>query len=478
MRPDNRVGRSLGYGISQTAGGLPVLLIGCLAQFVVALNATVVVVALPLIQADLGFSAQDLTWILNAYILTIGGFLLLAGRAGDLLGHKRVLLAGASIFTIASLVAAVSISAGILVAARALQGIAAALVVPSALSIVIATFGDGVKRRRALSVWGAANSVGASVAFVVGGVLTELLTWRAIFFINVPYGLMIVGAIHRWMPESRRSFAPHMDIAGALLFTGTAIMLVYGVVRVNQVGLLDPLAAVAAATTLVGGVMLVIVEHGRQDPLVRLGIFRIRTFTVAIGGATIVAGAALVTAYLAALYFQEALHFSPLTTGVAFLPMMIVLSVAALSTHALLGRAKVHWVMPAVLALMGLGAGLFAVVGMNSGYGASLLGLVMIYAGVGCASVIVTILASTRLSENEVGMASGLISTSFQVGGAVWLAVFSSVALASTTLVGSGGAGQEMVSGYRTGLFVVALLLIVWSAATAAILRPRSASPR
>src|SRR5262249_379694 len=305
-----------------------VLVIICLAQFMVVLDATIVNVALPHIQTALGFNEASLQWVINAYTLVFAGFLLLGGRAGDLLGRKRLFLIGLVIFTAASFLNGISQTSGMLIGFRALQGFGAALISPAAPSIISTTFDEGKERARALAVWAAIG--GSAVGLVLGGALTQAFSWRWIFFINVPVGIFAFFAALRLVPESKDEHAHKgYDLAGAVTVTGGLMLLVYGLVNSAQHGWGSTVAIrsfVASAALVIG---FVLIEHGPAEPLVRLSIFRVRSLTTANLSMFLAFSGMFAMFFFNTQYIQRALGFGPLKAGVAFLPFTAGIMISA-----------------------------------------------------------------------------------------------------------------------------------------------------
>src|SRR4051794_1999236 len=307
-----------------------VLVIVCLAQFMVVLDATIVNIALPSIQKGLTFSDADLQWVVNAYTLVFGGFLLLGGRAADLLGRKRLFVAGIALFSLASVLNGFAQSSGILIAGRALQGLGGALVSPAALSILMTSFPGAQERTKALGVWSATVAGGAAAGLLLGGILTDLLSWEWIFFVNVPVGVIAVIAALRFVPESRDETAHRsFDAAGAVTVTGGLVVLVYAIVKAQEFGWSSArtLAMLGASAALL--VAFVAIERRSSAPLVRLSMFRTRTLTAANIAMMLVASGMFSMFYFVSLYVQEVLGYSPLRAGLAFLPVTFGMIIGA-----------------------------------------------------------------------------------------------------------------------------------------------------
>jgi EmrB/QacA subfamily drug resistance transporter len=412
-----------------------VLVLVCLAQFMVVLDATITNVALPSIQRDLGMNDADLQWIVNAYTLVFGGFLLLGGRAGDLIGRKRVFLAGVVLFTVASLLCGLAPSDTWLIVARGLQGLGAALVSPAALSIVTTTFAEGAQRTKALGVWAAIAVGGGAIGLVLGGVLVDALSWEWIFYVNVPVGIVAFALSFVLVPESMDEHAHRsFDALGALTVTGGLVALVYGIVRSAEAGWgsVEVLAFLALAAVLLTA--FVLIELRARAPLVRLDIFRVRTLRAANVAMLLVASALFAMFFFNTLYVQRVLGYTALEAGVAFLPF---------TAGIIIGSGISQKLIPALGAretpVVGLG---LAVVGMllllrlqpDGSYVADLLpGILLTSIGMGLVFVPVTLIATSGLPAEDAGLASGLFNTSQQIGGALGLALLSTLATTKTT---------------------------------------------
>ncbi|MEA2426444.1 MAG: hypothetical protein QOF37_72, partial [Thermoleophilaceae bacterium] len=420
-----------------------VLVLVCFAQFMVVLDATIVNVALPSIQRSLNFSAANLQWIVNGYTLVFGGFLLLGGRAGDLFGRKRLFLAGLALFTFASLLNGLAQSSEMLIAARALQGLGAALVSPAALSIITTSFADGPARTKALGVWGGIAASGSAVGLLLGGVLTEALSWEWIFFVNIPIGIVAFILSLRYVPESRAEKRPGgADIAGAVSVTGGLIVLVYALVKAQEFGWgsARTLGLVALAIGLLAA--FVEIERRSAHPLVRLGVFRIRTLAAANSVMLLVISGMFAMFFFASIYVQEILGYSPIQAGLAFLPVTAGIMIGAGSAQGLVPRIGVRNVGLAGMTLAAAGLLLLSGVPTHGTYASDLLpALLLVSVGMGLTFVPLTLIATTGVDANDAGLASGLFNTSQQVGGALGLAVLSTLAANRTSSV-LGGLGH------------------------------------
>jgi len=460
-----------------------VLVLVCLAQFMVILDATITNVALPSIQRDLNFSATDLQWVVNSYTLLFGGFLLLGGRAGDLVGRKKIFLSGVVLFSTASLLCGLSQSGGMLIAARALQGLGAALVSPAALSIITTTFAEGPDRTKALGVWSAIAAGGAAFGLLLGGILTQLLSWEWIFFVNVPVGIAALVFSLRHVPESK---APgehtSFDIAGAVTVTAGLIVLVYGIVKAESFGWgsARTLGLFAAAIVLLA--TFVTVERRSDEPLIRLGVFRIRSLTVANIVLLAVGAGMFANFFFASLYVQEILGYSPLEAGLAFLPVTVGIGVGAGMAQQLIKRFDVRHIGVVGMLLAGVGLFILSRAPVDGTYLGNLLpGLIPMSIGMGLTFVPITLIATTNVGEEDAGLASGLFNTSQQVGGALGLAILSTLAADKTADVlaglgrrpGPADQASAMVEGFHVAFVGASLLLVAGAIMLAALLRAR-----
>src|SRR3954452_1474966 len=411
------------------------LVVVCLAQFMVVLDATIVNVALPSIQSSLHFSPTDLQWVINSYTLMFGGFLLLGGRAADFFGRRRLFLAGVAVFSIASLINGLASSSEMLIIGRGLQGLCGAMVSPAALSIITTTFAEGPDRNKALGVWSAIAAGGAAVCMLLGGILTDLLSWEWCFFVNVPVGIAAIFAALRIVPNTLAEHRPKsIDIAGAVAVTSGLVVLVYAIVKAQPWGFSDArtlgLAAVAAA--LLGA--FVWIELHSEAPLVRLGIFRKRSLTGANTVMTLVAAGMFSMFFFVTLYVQEVLGFSPLKAGLAFLPVT-----GGIIIGAGIAQQGIKRLGARIQTVIGIGTaaiGMFLLTSMpyNGSYASDILpGLLFIAFGMGMTFVPITLMATTGVHGDDQGLASGLLNTAQQVGGALGLAVLSTVAFNHAT---------------------------------------------
>ncbi|MEJ7569453.1 MAG: MFS transporter [Gaiellaceae bacterium] len=412
-----------------------VLVLVCIAQFMVILDATVVNVALPSIQNDLDMSPSELQWVVNSYTLIFGGFLLLGGRAGDLIGRKRLFLAGIVVFTVASLLNGLATSSEFLILARGLQGLGAALVSPAALSIVTTTFAEGTERTKAMGVWSAIAAGGGAVGLLLGGVLTDLFSWPWIFFVNLPVGIAAFFLSLRYVPESKDEESHQaFDIAGAVTVTAGLIALVYGIVKAEEKGWLSAHTLGFGALALVLLTAFVLIERRSAEPLVRLGIFLQRTIRSANLVMLLVASGLFAMFYFNSLYLQRVLEYSPIEAGLAFVPFTLGIVIGAGLSQFLVRAIGLRSVGIAGMVLGTIGMLLFLRLDLGGDYLTDLLpGIMLISIGMGMTFVPVTLIATSGISPGDAGLASGLLNTSQQIGGALGLAILSTLATAETT---------------------------------------------
>src|SRR4051812_25784245 len=454
------------------------LILCCAAQFMVILDVSIVNVALPSIRRDLGFSATELQWVVNAYTLTFAGFLLLGGRAADLLGRRRVFVFGLVLFALASLAGGLSTTQEMLVAARALQGVGGAVVAPATLSILTTSFAEGDERNRALSAWGAMGGAGGAAGALLGGLLTEAFGWEWILFVNLPIGIGAAIAAQRFIEEGRPAPAGrrHFDAAGAITVTVALIVLAYGIVRtdVNGWGSLETLATLGAGLLLLGGFLLIEGRLSRR-PLVPLRIFSSRMLTGANVVVFLLGASVFAMWYFVSLYLQQVLGYSPIEAGLAFLPMTASIIIGSMLAARTVARVGAGTMLAIGMGLAGVGMLLFARAAPDGTYLSDVLVPALLVAiGIGLSFVPVTIAAVAGVRAEEAGLASGLINTSRQVGGSLGLAVLATLATQRTDALGAGlGA---LTAGYHRAFEVGALF--AFGAALAALLIVRPATPR
>lgn len=404
-------------------------------QFMTVLDIAIVNVALPSIQVDLGFSQENLQWVISAYALFFGGFLLLGGRMADLLGRRRIFMFGTIVFTLGSLLCGFAWSEASLIGSRALQGFGAAMLTPAALSILVAMFAEGRERNIALGAWGAVGGVGAAAGVLLGGVLTDLLSWEWIFFVNVPVGIAALILTPFLLSESLDKHGQGFDAIGALLITSALTLLVLGITQGQAWGWTSGKTIAVLVASAILHVAFLIWERRQRDPLVPLSIFvRLQTLTAAnIVG--FILGTALFAMFLMlTLYMQQVLGFSPLETGVGYLAVAGTAIIWANVAAATVTRVGVKPALVFGMSMMTLGLLYFTQVSANGTYWSDLFpGFLIVGIGMPFAFVPVTIAAVAGTKPQEAGLASGLINTSQQIGGAVGIAILSTIAVSTTS---------------------------------------------
>ncbi|TDO50762.1 EmrB/QacA subfamily drug resistance transporter [Kribbella sp. VKM Ac-2527] len=436
-----------------------------LAQFIVVLDVTIVNVALPDIQADLNFSADTLQWVISAYTLLFGGFLLLGGRMADLLGPRRVFVAGLLLFGVTSLVAGLSDSPGFLIGARAVQGLGGALLSPAALAILTVTFAHGRDRNIAMGVWGGLAGLGGTLGVVAGGVLVDALSWQWVFFVNVPIVIALVAVIPVFVPDTRHNTdGPRtFDTVGAVLGTSGLLAIVYGVVRAEPKGWGSP----EVVGFLGGGVILlalfVWVESRSSAPLVPLRLFRSRALSVSSVSLALNGAGFLSMFFLTAIYLQQVRGDSALEAGVHFLPMGGAAVLGAVVASQLVQRVGTRTVQLAGAVLSVLGLLLLSRADATGSYAAQLLpGFLLFGAGIIGVGVPAQIAAVSEVEHHEAGAASGAVTTMYQVGGALGLAIVTTLSITRTTDALSHGVAQQqaLVEGFQRGILIAALFAV------------------
>jgi EmrB/QacA subfamily drug resistance transporter len=449
------------------------------AQFVVVLDAAIVNVALPSIGSDLDFSQDNLSWVVNAYVLTFGGFLLLGGRLADVLGRRRVFMAGLLLFALASLAGGFAQSDGMLIAARAVQGLGAAILSPAALSIVTTTFRDGAERNRALGVWGAVAGSGGAAGVLLGGILTQYAGWEWVLWVNVPIGIIAAILAPRLIAESHSESASRaFDFAGAVSVTAGLSLLVYALVEAPNAGWgsTQTIGLVAASLALLAA--FVAIELRSTAPIVPFSIFRLRTLT----GANVVGlltGASLFSMFFfISLYMQNVLGYSAIKAGLSYLPLAGSIIISAGIASQLVTRIGFKPVLTAGMVLIAAGLVWFSQISADGGFVTDILGPSLLAAvGLGFSFVPQTIAAVSGVADREAGLASGLINTSQQIGGALGLAVLSTVAFTSIddAAARSGGAPSpaELTTGYGDAFLAGAGIALLGALAALFLIRSR-----
>jgi EmrB/QacA subfamily drug resistance transporter len=447
----------------------------CTAFFMTILDIAIVNVALPSIGKDLHFSQENLQWVVTAYAITFGGFLLLGGRSADLLGRRRMFMIGVALFTLASLACGLANSEAVLISARAVQGLGAAIISPATLSIITTTFDEGAERNKALGIWGAMGGSGAAAGVLAGGVLTRYLGWEWIFFVNVPVGVLVLALTRSVVRESRVDVAERRyDPLGALTVTSGIALLVYAISKAPDVGW----GSARTILLLVGsGVLLVtflVTELRVSNPLMPFGIFRIRTVTGANVVSFLLAGVVYSNFFVLTLYVQQVLHYSALKAGITFFATAGTVVVVAGIAQALVTRFGPKWIMAIGLSLA-CGAMLwYAQIPVDGHYASDLLpGYLMMGVGLAFSFIPVSIAALAGVPADESGLASGLFNTSQQVGGAIGLAVASTVATSHTSSLLHEGVAlpAALTSGFQWAFWLLAGIAALGVVATVALVR-------
>jgi EmrB/QacA subfamily drug resistance transporter len=453
------------------------------AQFMVVLDVAIVNVALPSIKNDLGFTQESLQWVITAYAIMFGGVLLLGGRMADLLGRRRLFIAGLVLFTTASLLSGLAWSEGSLIVFRALQGLGGGLLSPAALSILTTTFAEGRERNMALGVWGAVSGSGGAAGVLLGGLLTSTINWSWIFFINIPVGLVVIGLTPLFVRESRADLDHrHFDIAGATSITAGLMLLVYSLTRGTENGWssASTIALLTASAALV--VAFVVIELRSKAPLLPMRIFRLRTLTAANVTGFLVGSALFSQFFLLTLYMQQVLHYSAIETGVAYLTLTLAIITFAAVAQGLVTRLGVRRVLPFGLALSAVALVLFTRLPVDGSYFWDLFpGFLVSGIGLALAFVPMTIAALVGVKQADAGIASGLINTSQQIGGAVGLAVATTIATTFTArYVDShadvtAGSPAALNYGFQITFYVLAALAALAAVLAVVLIEPQEA---
>ncbi len=460
--------RSAGRQVPAWMPGWAVLAICCMAQFMVVLDVAIVNVALPQMRQDLGLSVTGQQWVVNAYTLTFAGFLMLGGRAGDLFGRRRVFMLGLGLFTFCSLMGGLAQTGTWLIAARAAQGVGGAILAPSTLSLLTIRFFEPAERRRALGAWSATAASGAAIGVLAGGVLTDLLDWRWVLFVNVPIGIVLLAGAWLALTESRLDGAHRsLDLPGALTMTAGLSILVYGIVSTDT----HSWGSAQTLTTLAAGGILLLafffIESRTAHPVVPLSIFKMKALSAANGIAVTVGAALFGMYFFLSLYLQQVNGYSPLKAGLAFLPAGLATMGGALSAARLVARIGPRRQLVTGLLVAAAGLVWMSTVSAHAGYFAHVFGPVLLVGvGLGLSFVPMTMAATTGVPAHEAGLAAGLVNTSRQVGGAVGLAAMATVA----TSVARGHAATAtaniaaLTKGYDRAFAIAAAALVVGAA--------------
>jgi EmrB/QacA subfamily drug resistance transporter len=452
------------------------LLVLCLGDLMIVLDVTIVGVALPSISEDLGFSEESLAWVVNAYLITFGGFLLLGGRLGDLFGHQRLFLAGISLFTFASLACGLANSQELLVGARAVQGLGAAVVSAVALSLMMTLFTEPAERAKAMGIFGFVVSGGGSIGVLLGGVITDVLNWHWIFLVNIPVGIAVIVLTLVLVPAARVPTAAHrLDVAGAVTVTISLMIAVYAIVNGNEVGWLtvQTLGLLALAGLLLA--VFLLIEARVTSPLVPLRLFRLRNIVVSNIVGILWAGAMFAWFFLSALYLQLVLGYSPMEVGLAFLPGNLIMGAMSIGLSAwLVMRFGIRLPLGVGLSVAGLGLLLFARAPVDGSFVVDVLPpMILLGLGAGMAFNPVLLAAMSDVEPTEAGLASGVVNTSFMMGGALGLAVLASLAASRTDTLAADGSGEleALTGGYHAAFLVGAIFALAAAALGGLLLR-------
>lgn len=454
----------------------------CVAEFMVVLDFSIVNVALPSMQKDLGFSTQNLQWVVSAYSLTLGGFLLLGGRMADLYGRRLLFIVGLTLFSLASLAGGLAPTGALLILARAVQGLGAALVAPTALSLITTTFAEGAPRNKAFGLVGALASAGFAVGAILGGLLTAGPGWRWVMFVNVPIGIAAVIVTPIVLRESRAEMEQRrIDVLGALTVTGGLVALVYALSHGNDVGWLSLQTLGLLTLALVLLATFVAIESRSAYPLVRLSIFRQRTVTGANIVSALAPGAFGAVVFVLTLYMQKVLGYSALSTGLAFLPMAAVILIVSNVVSRLVTRVGVKPFLVGGIACLALGLLLLTQITVNGNYVGTLLpGILVVSLGMGPTFATMVIAATAGVSDNEQGLASGLFNTTQQVGSGLVLAIAVAVSSARTTTLlqqGEHASKVAITAGLQYALYASVGVALLALFAALVVIREKKYTP-
>jgi EmrB/QacA subfamily drug resistance transporter len=442
----------------------------CSAQFVVVLDASIVNVALPTIKEALGFSESGIAWVVNAYVLTFGGFLLLGGRLADLLGRRRIFMAGLVLFALASLAGGLATNSGQLIAARAVQGLGAAILSPAALSIVATTFKDGAERNRALGIWGAVAGSGGAAGVLLGGVLTEGLGWEWVLWVNVPIGILAAALAPTLIAETRAEGEPrNFDVLGALTITLGLSAFVFALLDAEDAGWgsAQTIGTIIASVVLIAA--FVAIERRSRAPLVPFSIFRLRTITGANVVGLLIGCSLFAMFFFISLYMQQVLGYSPIKAGLSYLPLAISIIISAGIASSLVTKVGFKPILALGMLLIAIGLVWFGQVSVHGSFLTDILGPSLFAAvGLGFAFVPVTIAAVSGVEDREQGLASGLINTSQQVGGALGLAILAAIA---NGIINGSHDPAKLTEGFQAAFLVGAVFAVIGLVATLLLIR-------
>jgi len=449
------------------------LIVLCLGTLMIVLDTTIVNVALPSIRTDLHFSQTSLAWVVNAYLLTFGGFLLLGGRLGDLYGHRRLFLSGITLFTAASLACGLATSQEFLVGARAVQGVGGAIASAVSLSLMMNLFTEPADRAKAMGVFGFVASGGGSIGVLLGGVLTDTLDWHWIFLVNLPIGAAVYWLSAILLKESRAPAAARLDVGGAVTVTASLMLAVYAIVNGNEAGWTSPqtLGLLGAAAVLLA--LFLAIETWVRDPLMPLRLFRVRSLATANVVGILWSAAMFAWFFVSALYMQLVLGYSPMQVGLAFLPSNVIMAAFSLGISAkMVMRFGTRPPLAAGLLLTAAGLALFALSPVDGSFALHVLpGMTLLGIGCGMAMNPVLLVAMSDVEQSESGLASGVVNTAFMMGGALGLAVLASLAAARTeSLLAAGAASAAALNGGYHAAFAVGAVFAAAAALLCAVL--------
>ena len=453
------------------------LIVLCFGTLMIVLDSTIVNVALPSIRSDLGFSETSLAWVVNAYLLTFGGFLLLGGRLGDLFGNRRLFLGGISLFTLASLACGLSTSQGLLIGARAVQGLGGAVVSAVGLSLTMTLFTEQSERAKAMGIFGFVAAGGGSIGVLLGGVLTDVLDWHWIFLVNIPIGIGVVLLSLRLLPSGSAAAGTRLDLAGAVTITAALMLAVYAIVNGNQAGWTS-----GQTLGMLGGALLVlaafiVIESRVVAPLMPLRLFRRPNIRVSNITAVLWAASMFAWFFLSALYLQLVLGYSPLQVGLAFLPANLIMGAFSIGLSAkIVMRFGIRRPLFAGLLLAGTGLALFVRAPVHGSFAVDVLpSMILLGFGAGIAFNPMLLAAMSDVAPEESGLASGLVNTAFMMGGALGLAVLASLAASRTNSLTSAGHSHltALVGGYHLAFLVGAAFAVAAAVLGGALLREK-----
>jgi EmrB/QacA subfamily drug resistance transporter len=447
----------------------------CLGSLMIVLDVTIVGVALPSIREDLGFSETSLAWVVNAYLLTYGGFLLLGGRLGDIFGHRRLFLAGIALFTLASLACGLSTTQWMLVTARTVQGVGGAVASAVSLSLMMTLFTEPAERAKAMGIFGFVASGGGSIGVLLGGILTDVLNWHWIFLVNFPIGILVVVLSLRLLPGERAPMSGRLDVAGAVTVTAALMLAVYAIVNGNQNGWTSArtLGVLGGAVALLA--LFLVIESRVRSPLVPLGLFKLRNIAVSNIVGVLWAAGMFAWFFMSALYLQLVLGYSPLQVGLAFLPANLIMGALSIGLSAkLVMRFGFRKPLAVGLSLASVGLLLFVRAPVDGTFLVDVLpSMILLGIGAGMAFNPVLLAAMSDVEPSESGLASGLVNTSFMMGGALGLAVLASIAASRSHNLRLGGADElsALTGGYHLAFLVGAVFAAAGAVIGGALLR-------